>query len=330
MNKKEGNDEIDLGLVLRGIRNGFNKLQGKLFDLLFLFVKFKYVISAIIGVGFVFGYYLDNKETEVKYSEVVVIPNYNSSEYLYSHIEMINTLFSKNNKEELKEIFGEAYKGVHSVSIKPINDLRLLVESSELMDLLKESVKDNRLSWIQEEFDKGRIQKHHSISMSTNLNIDVSEVTNHLIKYLNNNAYFKQIRLISLDDVAFQLEELERTLDQIDTQIANTSNKNYNSTPASQSLFFSNHSELSSLFEYKSALLEERYEKLRRQTQMDEVIQLVYVDDYLKPEKSFMSSSYKISLPVMLVGGFISFIVLISYLKHISKFSRISNKKRDN
>lgn len=330
MSKKENNEEIDLGIVLNSLKNSFNKLQGRLFDLLFLFVKFKFSIIILFVFGFFAGMFLDNKNAHIERTSIFVIPNYDSSELLYQNIETISSLLSKGKEEDLNKIFGESFSGIRSISIKPINDLRLLIKSGEIIDLLKESTKDKQLSWIQNEFEKGRIQKYHSIEIiSDQEEIDMLAVTNSLMNYLNSNPYFKEVRLIALEDAEFQLNELARTLTQIDSIFSTKNWKNYNSGTTSQHLYLSNNSEFSNLLEYKSELLEGRFEMLRLTKQMDEVIQLVHVDRFLKPEKSIFSSSLKTWLPILLVSLFLGINIVISYINYIRKFSSIKNKKED-
>jgi len=329
MSKKESNEEIDLGQVLKGVKSSINRLQGKLFDFLLLIVKYKTILISLLVVGFVIGYILDEQKTQLKRTEVVVIPNFDSSDFLYRNIENVNSLFSKNRKEELQDIFGEFFDGVHSLDINPIYDLRLLMRSSELMDILKESVKDNRLGWIQEEFKKGRIQKYHSIEIVTDEDTDALAVAHRLIDFLNDNDFYKQIRLISLENVKFQLEEFDRTLVQIDSVISATTSKKMNSIPTSQGFFLNDNSHISSLIEYKSVILEEKFEKLRRYEQKDDVIHLVSIDTYTEIKRSMIFSRLKLSLPALLVFGFIGSLLFVSYVRHISKYSKYYNKKED-
>ncbi len=330
MSKKESSEEIDLGSLFKGIKDSFNRFQGRIFDFLMVLVNYKVVIFSLLVIGAIAGYFLDAKKVQLKRTEIVVIPNFDSSDFLYRNIENINSLFSKKRKDELEDIFGEYFEGVISLDIEPIYDLRLIMRSTELMDILKESVKDNRLSWIQEEFKKGRIQKYHSIELITEEDTDALAVAHRLIEYLNSNDFYKQIRKISLENVKFQLEEFDRTLIQIDSVIATTTSKKINPSPTSQGFFLNDNSHISSLIEYKSVILEEKFEKLRRYEQKDDVIHLVSIDTSTEVKRSKLFSNLKISLPVFLVIAFILGLLTINYLRHISKYSTLySNKKED-
>lgn len=327
MSENQKNEEIDLGHVLSKIGDKFNRLQGRLYDLILLVFKFKFLVLSLLVVGFVVGYILDSKKVELKRTEVVVIPNYDSSDFLYRNIENISSLLSKGREEELLKIFGTQHTQIKGIEINPIYDLRLLIRSTELMDILKESVKDNRLGWIQEEFEKGRIQKYHSIEIITNEEADAVEIANNLVSFLNSNEFYKQIRLISLENVNFQLEEFDRTLVQIDSVISATTSKKISSIPSSQGFFLNDNSHISSLIEYKSVILEEKFEKLRRYEQKDDVIHLVSVDTNTELKVGRLMSNMKFILPIILFFSFIAIILLVSYVKYISQFSSLKNKE---
>lgn len=327
MSENQKNEEIDLGQVLSKIGDKFNRLQGRLYDLILLVFKFKFLVLSLLVVGFVVGYILDSKKVELKRTEVVVIPNYDSSDFLYRNIENISSLLSKGREEELLQIFGTQHTQINGIEINPIYDLRLLIRTTELMDILKESVKDNRLGWIQEEFEKGRIQKYHSIEIITSEEADAVEIANNLVSFLNSNEFYKQIRLISLENVNFQLEEFDRTLVQIDSVISATTSKKISSIPSSQGFFLNDNSHISSLIEYKSVILEEKFEKLRRYEQKDDVIHLVSVDTNTELKVGRLMSNMKLILPILLFFSFIGIILLVSYVKYISQFSRLKNKE---
>lgn len=329
MNNHNYTDEIDLGQFLRSVKNRINRLQGKLFDFLLLVVKYKVILISILIIGFAIGLYLDTQKTSLKRAEVVVIPNYNSSDFLYRNIENLSSLLSKGSNKEIEHIFGEKFKKIKSLSISPIYDIQPLINSKELMDILKESVKDNRLDWIHEEFQKGRIQKYHSIEILSEEDTDALSITHKLIDFLNDNDFYKQIRLISLENVGFQLEELDRTLIQIDSVISAATSKKTISTPTSQGFLVNDNSHISSLIEYKYVLIEERFEKLRQIKQKDDVIQLVSIDTNTEIKQNLLFSNLKITLPIILIATFLLVIILISYIKHISKFSSLNNKKED-
>lgn len=325
----QNNDEIDLGHVLRGVKNSFNRFQGRLYDFLLLLFKHKLTLITLLAIGYASGLLLDKQKAQLKRTEVVVIPNYDSSDFLYRNIENLNSLLSKGSVQELEKIFGEGFEEIKSLSISPIYDLRLLIRSTELMDILKESVKDNRLGWIQEEFEKGRIQKYHSIEIITNVETDALQITHKLVEFLNGNEFYKQIRLISLENVKFQLEEFDRTLIQIDSVISATTSKKITSIPTSQGFFLNDNSHISSLIEYKSVILEEKFEKLRRYEQKDNVIHLVSIDTNTEIKQRVLFSDLKLTLPIFLIILFLGIILLDSYLKHISKYSSLNKKKED-
>ena len=103
MSTNSQDQEIDLGQLSKKIGGFFQKLTDSFFDFI-LFLKRNIILVAVLFiVGAALGYFLD-KKTKVYDHEVVVLPNFNSVDYLYAKINLINSKRKENDTLFLKSI----------------------------------------------------------------------------------------------------------------------------------------------------------------------------------------------------------------------------------
>ena len=89
MAQQNSSEEIDLGYLFKKMGNLFKKFIKLIFLVLAFFVKFRVIVVILIIIGVGIGYYLDQNKEEVYNNEVIVIPNFESVDYLYSKINSI-------------------------------------------------------------------------------------------------------------------------------------------------------------------------------------------------------------------------------------------------
>jgi len=94
----------------------------------------------VLGAGL--GFYLD--KTEKSYdNQIIVTPNFSSTDYLYSKIDLINSKISEGDTLFLKDVVGiKDTKHFHSIKIEPITDIYKFIGSNpvnfEFVKLLAE------------------------------------------------------------------------------------------------------------------------------------------------------------------------------------------------
>jgi len=84
MSTNSQDQEIDLGLVAKGIKDFFNGIINSFFDFIFFLKKKILLVISLFVIGLVLGYFLDNKGSYTQ--DILVIPNFGSNEYLYKKI----------------------------------------------------------------------------------------------------------------------------------------------------------------------------------------------------------------------------------------------------
>ena len=114
---KSTNEEIDLIVFFNLIGNAFNKFFSfinsifkSLFStiiraLQFIFLNLKIIVGVVL-ITFILGYFLDMTKDKVYYSEMIIIPNFDSKYKLINNIKYFNSLIEDENYEELALQFG--------------------------------------------------------------------------------------------------------------------------------------------------------------------------------------------------------------------------------
>ena len=88
--QQHSSEEVDLGYLFKSIGGFFKKILRTLFLILDFFKKYFIIIIILLIIGFAYGYYKDYNAIKTYDNEVIVIPNFESVDYLYDKVEAIN------------------------------------------------------------------------------------------------------------------------------------------------------------------------------------------------------------------------------------------------
>ena len=97
-------EEVDLGYLFRKVGNFFRRIVKLLFLVISFFKKYIVVTSILIVAGAVIGYFLDkNGQDKIEYeNRVIVIPNFESVDYLYESVDEWNAKIKSGDSVYLK------------------------------------------------------------------------------------------------------------------------------------------------------------------------------------------------------------------------------------
>src|SRR5690606_24972696 len=90
-NNTNQTEEIDLGYLFKKAGDIFKNCVKILFQIIAFFLKYKFIVIALIVIGFAYGYYKDSNAKKSYSNQGIVIPNFESVDYLYNSIENLNT-----------------------------------------------------------------------------------------------------------------------------------------------------------------------------------------------------------------------------------------------
>lgn len=324
--RTNASDEIDLGQLLRIVKNGFKSL-GNFGLRIFLFLKKNmYILLGLIlfGVGVSFG--LSQVISKKLKSEVIVRPNFESTDYLEEVVEEIKTnLITKNESFfEALEIKTEDTKGfeiaLEAISDKDkesdekiVNQMRYLEALNNFkdqgfaMDILRSELADKSvinytLSFLYVDPEKG------------------PEIVKRLIEYINTNEYFNEVKEVYANNARSRIKTNSELILQIDAVVANYSNSLKPSSGVLSSKGFYEDKEtldVKALLELKSKLNEDIEEKHLELNQQANIISILNYGKTQEVRKPFLDDrSFKI--PLVLVLGFLTY-CFIRYLNNKTK-----------
>jgi hypothetical protein len=308
-------DEIDLSVVFRSIRNFFKNILIGIINIFRFYWRHKFILLGLIVLGAALGYFWENSFDKTYKNQLIVIPNFNSSNYLYSKIESLENKISSKDTVFLKELFGEQYKLVKSIEISPVVDIYSFVSRSEsnqnLFELFFEE--EANLEFLDDPINS-RNYDYHTIEFSVKGEENHKKFSDSLIKYLNQNTFFNNIQKISINSLKKQITENNTIVVQIDSILNYSKNQKAIQLEDNQ-LSFSDNSGLKELLKMKNELIAYERNLTEAMTKQNKVVNLVDANYKVIDRENFLKKSKIKLLPLV----FVMFYSLISLLLYISK-----------
>ncbi len=231
-NKKNNEEEIDIGSLFVIIGKGFSKLFdviGNIFKNLFhflietlLFLKKNMLMLFIAAVvGALVGFFLETR-SGVKYeSSLYVKPNFSSSRQLYNNIQFYDDAVQEKNYALLASIFKiaeEEAQFLKGFNIEPIvNENDIVTSFDDLLQAIDtattKSYSYNKFSAAFTDFD----YKTHKISVISTSNNIFQKLSDPIIASITNNNYFKNLKQIHNKSLKETDSLLRRNLKQADS-----------------------------------------------------------------------------------------------------------------
>ena len=99
------NQEVDLSQISKKIGSLFEEISNSIFKGILFIKKNIIAIGLLFILGAVLGFYLD-KNFKMYDNQLIVSPNFDTVDYLYSKINLINSKINENDTVFLKETVG--------------------------------------------------------------------------------------------------------------------------------------------------------------------------------------------------------------------------------
>jgi hypothetical protein len=201
------NQEIDLSQISKKIGVFFENIPTAIFRR-FLFFKRNIVwVGILIVLGFGFGIYLD-KTSNVYDNEIIVCPNFGSTNYLYAKIKLINSKIEDKDTVFLKNVIGlKDTKKISKIMVKPIIDVFKFIQDKDKdkdkdknqdqnynFELLRLMAEDGDIKKIIKDSITSKNYPYHLINFVIIGETSREETIIPLLKYLNNSEYYTVIQ----------------------------------------------------------------------------------------------------------------------------------------
>ena len=82
--------EIDLAVISKKINNFFQGINASIFRGIQFFIRNWIIVLILVFTGFGLGVFLDSTQKSYEH-EIIVAPNFQSTDYLYAKIDLINS-----------------------------------------------------------------------------------------------------------------------------------------------------------------------------------------------------------------------------------------------
>jgi hypothetical protein len=310
--EQKNNDEIDLGYLFNKMSSGFRNLVRLFFGAIAFFLKYKYIIAILFIGGFILGYFADKYGEEVYNNELIVIPNFESTQYLYDKVEALSAKLKDNDTLFLKKIIGPYYKDLKELEAEPIVDVFTFITGNpNRVDLFKAITTKQDVSDYVEDPQNFQYYKYHHIDIKIKGKEHSNEIINGIVEYFNESAHFNEYMEVGRMNTKFRIAASELTISQIDT-ILKTTSRIQNSNGSLPSVLVSDNSQLNDLIESKGSLA---YSLLRLNMQKidEQYIIKVASANYDISEDSVFNLGNKVKYPILLILLFSGFF----FLRHL-------------
>lgn len=218
------NDEIEMSVFINGIKRFFVGLLKLIFQALSFYKKYIIVVLILVIGGGIGGYYMDNNNLKNYRNEVIVIPNFESTEYLYDAVEMVNSKIKNKDAAFFTKIKIEGYLSLREITIKPVTDVYDMVKQQKSnLDVFKIMTEKGDMPKVLADLTTGRHFKFHKISIFEKGSSYGNKNIKALLDFLNDNAYYNNYGKALRESLNKKIEKNNEMIAQIDSLLSSYS-----------------------------------------------------------------------------------------------------------
>ncbi|WP_313112372.1 hypothetical protein [Aequorivita sediminis] len=318
MAQQEPAEEIDLGYLFNKINTFFKNLVKRLFSILSFFIKYWIVILILVLIGVTYGYYIDSNVKKTYINEGIVIPNFESVDYLYENINHLNAKISQNDTVFLKNNFPSGYNRIRGIEVEPISDVyNMMTKSREQIDVFRILFQNQDLEKFVTDITTSKYFKYHKVSFSIVGKENTEKVIADVFNYWNNNAHFKQYENVYKKNADLQINEYKKMLSQADSIINSFTSRSKGTQATNSGVIISENNSLPALLEGKTMILNDLLKAELQQSDYTSVIKLVKMD--YNVEQTTLSK--KIKYPIYLIVIFSLIFLIRNIYRNLKRYS---------
>lgn len=330
MNKNVPNNledqEIDLSQISKKIRSLLQRFNTFLFRCIQFFVKNVIVISILLIVGVGLGMFLDQTQKTYEH-QIIVAPNFKSTDYLYSKIDLLASKIAEKDIFFFKSIGIKNTQEINKISIEPIVDVyKFINNESQNLELLQLMAQNGDLKTIAKETSISKNYDFHTIILSTQGITSQKRTVEPILNYLNTSPYFRGAQKISISNIRQNIKAKEGIIGQIDGILNAYSGANGNRQKSDKLIYYNENTQLNDIIKTKDSLTKDIGTLKIQLFNSDKIIKDCTVIMNIKSTKS-INGKLKFLLPAALIIGFIFISFFISFYRKQSLKAQQNNIK---
>jgi uncharacterized membrane protein len=318
MNKNGPNtledQEIDLSQIAKKISNLFQRFNTFLFRCIQFFVKNGIAILILLVVGVGVGLFLDQTQKTYE-AHIIVTPNFKSTDYLYSKIDLLAAKIAEKDTVFFKSIGIKNSKEINKIAIEPIVDVYKFINTNGLnLELLQLMAENGDLKSVVKETTTSKNYNFHTIIVSTKAITNQKNTVQPLLNYLNTSVYFGEIQKISVNNIQQKIKVKEGIIGQIDGILNEYSSADGNRQKSDQLIYYNENMQLNDMIKTKDSLTKDIGTLKIQLFNSGKIIKDCTVLMNIKNSKS-VNGKLKFVLPAVLILGFIFISFFISFYR---------------
>ena len=308
------NQEIDLSEISKKIGGFFEDISTRIFRGILFLKRNILVISILFVIGVGLGFYLDKTSKSYDH-QVIVTPNFGSTDYLYSRVELINSKIEEKDTLFLKNALGiKEPKKFKKIAIEPINDVYKFIENrDENFEFIKLLAEDGDIKKIITDKVTSKNYPFHAISFSTSALISEKNTVEPILKYLNDSDYYSKIQKEYINNIKVKIVANDSIISQINGFLNTLSNKG-NKSQSSNLVYINENTQLNDVIKTKDELVNDQGRRRIELINTDKIIKQISVTLNIKNIKS-INGKLKLVLPILFIFIFIGFTVFRSFYR---------------
>jgi hypothetical protein len=251
--------EIDLTQIFKKIRIFFEGINTLIFKCIQFFVKNAIVIVILLIVGVGLGMFLDETQKTFDH-QIIATPNFGSTDYLYSKIDLIESKIKEGDTVFLKEVVGiKKPREILKIEIKPIADVYKFIENKpENFELIKLMAEGGDIKKILEDNLTSKNYTLHTITFKTKRTTNDSETVQPILTYLNETDYYKKVQKETINNIQIKMIQNDTIISQIDAVLNGFSNMVNGAQKSDKLVYYNENTQLNDVIKTKETLINEQ------------------------------------------------------------------------
>jgi hypothetical protein len=307
--------EIDLTQISKKIRGFFEGINTLIFKCIRFFVKNAIVIVILLVVGVGVGFYLDVTK-KIYNHQIIVTPNFESTDYLYSKIDLIESKIKERDTVFLKEIVGiKRPKEIIKIEIKPITDVYKFIENkAENFELIKLMAEGGDIKKILEDNLTSKNYTLHTITFKTKKQIQNIGTVQPILNYLNETDYYKKIQKETVNNIQIKMIQNDTIISQINGLLNGFSTMVNGAQKSDKLVYYNENTQLNDVIKTKETLINEQGIYRVKLVGLNKIVKDNSTTLNIETKNS-VNGRLKLILPILFLLSFIFIHLFLKYYK---------------
>ena len=312
----KGSDEkeLDLSIIGEKFKDAVAGVESGFFSFVFLIKRYLIVLILLFVGGAVLGWYID-KTGKSYNNEIIVMPNFGSTDHLYSQVDLIQSKITEGDTVFLNEIGIKNPKKLAKIEIKPINNVyEFAYQRPSNFELIKLMAEDGSINKVIEDEVTSKNYTNHKVIFQTRGLTDRQKTLDPLIKFLNSSTYFDTIKKLQTINLETKMRLNDSVINQIDGIIEEFRKSSSSGSKSSNLVYYNENTQLSDILKRKDELINEQATLRVSRVNYVSVVKEIASSMNIR-NKSGLSGKMKLVVPIFFTFMFLTIVVFVSFIK---------------